>query len=75
MAGYIEYLTGKGIYTKEFHIGQTPLSDIDARSIVSVQLDGDELDHFYDTFQNFPTTRKAVQVWRGDLAKFILENW
>ncbi len=76
MAGFIEYLSGHdGVLEREFHMGQIPLRDINARQVLSVQLDGDELDHFFNTFQNFPQTRKRVQCWQGDLARFILENW
>ena len=75
MSGYIEYKSTKGIIEKEFYIGQTPLSGIDINSVISVQLSSNELDHFYDNFQNFPCTRRRIQTWHGDLAKFILENW
>jgi hypothetical protein len=75
MAGFIEMKDGRNI---EFHIGQVPEYRVGGMidEVVSVQLDGDELAHLSHSFNNIPFNVKVkVQVWRGDLAKFIIENW
>ena len=73
MAGFIEFTDGNFI---EFHIGETPRRRCFIEDIVSVRLDGDELDYIPRNFNNIPYNLKLkVQVWRGDMAKFIIENW
>lgn len=79
MAGFIEMKDGTNV---EFHIGQTPeyrLADADKggiENIVSVQLDGDELERIPHAFNSIPfAVSLRVQTWRGDFAKFIIENW
>ena len=45
-------------------------------NLVSVQLDGDELAHVKENFSGIPHSKyKIVQIFRGDIAKFIVENW
>lgn len=40
-----------------------------------VQADGHELDYISTHFENLPIARNVrVQVWRGDMARFIAEN-
>jgi hypothetical protein len=79
MAGYIEMKDGTNV---EFHIGQTPeyrLAEFekgDVENIASVQLDGDELEHVAVHITGIPfNIGLRVQTWRGDSAKFIIENW
>lgn len=67
-------------YVKEFHIGDDVLiakeiKENGIESIVSVKADGRELEHIIGFFKNIPSNDRAVNTWRGDLAKFILENW
>jgi hypothetical protein len=37
---------------------------------------GDELEYIWKVFENIPICRKnSTNVWRGNFALFILENW
>ena len=78
MGAYVQLKDGRNI---EFGIGTNPhtlLANADAtlNSIVAVQLGGDELKHLKNSFSNLPYgLTRFVQVWRGDFAKFIIENW
>ena len=35
---------------------------------------GDELEFIRENFSNIPTRRGNLNIWRGDMAKFIFEN-
>jgi hypothetical protein len=74
MSGFIEMKNGK---CHEFHMGEIPNYIIGSRidEVCSLQLDGTELEHVYRFFNNIPFSQVRIQVWRGDMAKFIIENW
>lgn len=71
------YITAKkGNDVREFgwHIGnQPPLTpDFLVDKEVAVQADGDELLYVITNFKNIPFhVTKPVQIWIGDIAKFI----
>jgi hypothetical protein len=46
-------------------------------AIKLIQADGDEFSHIYNCFhETIPCNlKKSVHIWRGDWAKFIMENW
>lgn len=45
-------------------------------AIESVMISGDELDHILKSFNNIPmNVKKGTSVYRGELARFIMENW
>lgn len=74
MAGYIENEFGKTLLG--FHMGTKPWQLVNIEEVAMVQLDGDELEHVYRNFNNIPmNVKRRVNVWRGDMAKFIIENW
>jgi hypothetical protein len=61
----------------EYHLGagqlQTHILDMD--KVTAVQADGDELEMIQKQLAYFPISLRArVQIWRGDLAKFIVDN-
>lgn len=69
-----------GVLQREFHVGG-PLLDYEAKEIVQqsdveviIQADGDELAYIKEYFQNIPSCRNPVQIWTGDIAKFIALN-
>ncbi len=43
---------------------------------ITVCADREELEHIRQTFVNLPIQlNRPFQTWRGDLARFIVENW
>ena len=73
MAAYIQRTN---CIDQQFHIGYNPSkSRID--NIISIQLDGDELDHVLKNFQSgIPIAlHQHVVTYYGDIAKFIISNW
>jgi hypothetical protein len=62
---------------KSWHVG-TPLELasvlFDGNVSVTIQADGDELEYVVHTFKNIPSTPARVQIWHGDIAKFIGAN-
>lgn len=69
------YFTSKDGREKEWHVGNpkpTMFSEV-----VEVQADGDELGFLISKIINLPHVlpgHKPVQVWRGDMARFIYDN-
>lgn len=76
MAGFVVEKTG---YTEEFHIGGTDISSLYKNrlgEIDYVQLDGDELNSILHRFNNIPmNVKRRVNIYRGEFARFIVENW
>ena len=73
---YIEY-EGKfnGGRSLGLHVGEILEATPPIDDVVSVQADGDELDFIRSACDQLPISAiKKVQTWRGDLAKFVVEN-
>jgi hypothetical protein len=61
-----------------FHIGDWHIKGLAGNSrdpIVSIQADGDELDHILNHFNNIPKVDKNVVIYYGEIAQFIIGNW
>jgi hypothetical protein len=73
MAAYIQR---KHCIDQQFHIGYNP-SKTSINDIISIQLDGDELNHVLKNFQSgIPIAlHQPVVTYYGDIAKFIVANW
>jgi len=57
-----------------YHVGEEfPLSN--GYDVIDIQADGDELGYILHNFKNIPSGMNSVQIWRGDLARFIIDNW
>lgn len=55
-----------------WHIGEKPPV---APGVLVVQADGDELYYIHENFKNLPIHNSLlVQTWRGDFARFIVDN-
>jgi hypothetical protein len=50
------------------------LGNIPIEAVVTVQADGHELDEIIHTFSNVPWSTARVNKWRGEWARFIVEN-
>lgn len=78
MSGFITILD-KGMEKEfEFWVENDPKVYLNGEhtEFVNVQLDGHELEYLLENFQNIPhSTTKRVQIWYGDIGKFIVENW
>jgi hypothetical protein len=68
------YVIGKnGKTIAGWHVGEK-MSKINFDEIAGVQADCDELYFIISSFSNIPYSEKRVQIWRGDFARFIVEN-
>lgn len=62
------------IYPQDgWHVGEK-FPTLVPSQVVSVRVDGDELDYILDNFSNIPFSQRRVQIWRGEFARFIAEN-
>lgn len=72
MAGFLVYEDGS---ERQFHLG-VEFTTEDAKGVVQVQLDGNELDHVVELMENLPKApRKRVVNYFDAHAKFIIANW
>lgn len=55
--------------TQRAVLGQVPIE-----AVITVQADGHELSEVLNTFTNVPWSTTPVNKWRGDWARFIVEN-
>lgn len=72
MALYIKYKNERG---KQFHVPFPKNLTNNSENIELIQADGDELDAIINRYKNtnIPYVH-SICVWRGDLAKFIIDN-
>ena len=77
MALYITFKHNDGRLNKiEWHIGQPSLSELfNSDNVISVQADGDELEHINRFMLNLPKCIiKQVVTWKDGFARFIVDN-
>lgn len=74
MAAYVD--CGDGVFP-HFLVGDKVLRDLPQvkhNNLISIQLDGDELDHAINNL-GAPPVKKHVVTYYGDEAKRIFFNW
>ena len=71
---YINFQDGS---STGIHVGQINDNMRNSVSnIISIQADGDELNHIHQNFSNIPFRKdKRVVKFYGETAKFIMGNW
>lgn len=55
------------------HTGQ-PLPYENIRDVGGIEADGDELEEILAEFDNIPKTKQPVQIWLGEMARYIYAN-
>lgn len=63
--------------SRTWHVGTSfPFAcpEIEQADVFTIQADGDELDYILTQFNNIPTTKRRVQTWTSDFARFIGAN-
>lgn len=69
------YLIEKSTQTTiRWHVGETT----DFKKFAQfdlVKADGDELDYIKANFSNIPFSNKRVNIWEGEYARFIINNF
>ena len=82
----VMYITEKNLKCHTVYVGQKlpwpstetmhkspQLGDVEL-PVHSVQADGDELEWVLRNISNIPTNKQRVQLWHGDIAKFIYNS-
>lgn len=67
-----------GVYRNEtWHVGESKTVFIRFKASsepLTISADGDELEYILSQFSNIPVSKNPVIVWRGEVARFILDN-
>ena len=76
IAGRTQYIERHVPLTQRSVLGTTPGGKllIPVEAITMVQADGHELNELIHTFSNVPWSTARVNKWRGEWARFIVEN-
>lgn len=64
-----------GIKQHEWHHSTPKMHRNDFPSHIELQADGDELGYIRSTFEGIPKCTNSVQVWTGEAARFIYNNY
>lgn len=70
-------IPGRSTINLEWHISEPVPEGVhkNLNHLEYISVDGDELDHIKTKFTNLPmANHKRVVSWRGELARFIVEN-
>ena len=69
----IEHASLRAIHT--LHVGKKPeFEDNELDRVVEVHADGHELGYIRDNFSGIPMSKARSVKWRGEYARFIIEN-